>query len=64
MNIFWFIKQSIVLDFKFLEVSDWNILKKINFLILKYFLISKHFFKKFELGIFIKKTRGHMTLGV
>jgi len=49
-NIRWFVKQSIILDFKFLKVSDWSIFKKINFLILKYFLIFKHFFKKFELG--------------
>jgi hypothetical protein len=49
-NIAWFVKQSILLDFKFFKVSDWNFFKKINFLILKYFLIFKHFLKKFELG--------------
>jgi len=49
-NILWFVKQSIILDFKFLKVSDWSVFKKINFLILKYFLIFKHFFKRFKLG--------------
>lgn len=49
-KIIWFIKQSIILDFKFFKVSDWSIFKKINFLILKYFLIFKHSLKKFELS--------------
>ena len=49
-NMFWFVKQSIVLDLKFIKVSDWTFSKKMNFFILKYFLIFKHFFKKFELG--------------
>ncbi len=48
--MFWFIKQSIILDIKFLRVSRWGFLKKSNFLILKYFLIFKHLLKKFELG--------------
>jgi FkbM family methyltransferase len=43
-KIIWFVKQSIILDIKFLKVSDWDFFKKINFLILKYF------FKKFNLG--------------
>jgi FkbM family methyltransferase len=46
----WFIKNSLVLDFKFLEVSKWDFIKKIDFLIAKYCLIAKHFFKNFELG--------------
>jgi len=46
----WFIKQSIVLDLKFFRVSGWSILKKIDFLVLKYYLIIWHFFKKFNLG--------------
>lgn len=49
-KIFWFIKQSIILDVKFLKISPWRIFKKCHFLALKYFLIFKHFFKKFELG--------------
>ena len=49
-NIFWFVKQSIILDFKFFKVSDWSVLKKINFFILKYFLMFKHFLKRFELS--------------
>lgn len=49
-KMFWFIKQSIILDIKFLRVSRWGFLKKSNFLILKYFLIFKHLLKKFELG--------------
>jgi len=46
----WFVKQSLILDLKFFKVSSWNIFKKINFIILKYFLIIRHFFKKFKLG--------------
>lgn len=49
-NLIWSIKQSIIVDFKFLKVSNWSVFKKIIFLILKYFLIFKHFLKKFELG--------------
>ena len=48
--LFWLIKQSLILDIKFFKVSDWSVFKKINFLILKYFLIFKHFFKNFKLG--------------
>lgn len=49
-NIIWLINQSLVLDIKFMRVSDWSLLKKIDFVILKYLLVSKHFFKKFKLG--------------
>jgi len=49
-NKLWFIKQSLILDFKFLKTSDWNIRKKIDFIFLKYFLIFKHLLKKFKLG--------------
>ena len=49
-KLFWFIKQSILLDFKFLKASKWDFTKKIKFLILKYVLILKHFFKAFKLG--------------
>lgn len=49
-NKLWFVRQSLILDIKFFKVSDWNIIKKINFLIIKYYLILRHFFKKFKLG--------------
>lgn len=49
-NILWFVKQSLILDFKFFKVSDWSIAKKSKFLLLKYFLIFKHFFKEFKLS--------------
>ncbi len=43
-------KQSLILDFKFIKISKWNIIKKIVFIIKKYIVICKHFFFKFELG--------------
>lgn len=46
----WFIKQSLMLDCKFFKISNWSFERKIKFLILKYFLIFKHFVKKFKLG--------------
>jgi FkbM family methyltransferase len=46
----WFIKQSLLLDYKFFRVSRWSFSKKVKFLILKYFLICKHSIKKFTLG--------------
>jgi len=49
-DIFWFIKQSIILDIRLLVISEWSILKKIHFVLMKYFLIVKHAFKKFTLG--------------
>jgi len=59
-NIFWLIKNSFVLDYKFFKVSDWNFFDNFIFIIKKYFTIIKHFFKKFELGkdfVFFKNKR-------
>jgi len=49
-KIVWFIKQSLMLDYKFMETSKFNIVDKSKFLLIKYFLILKHLFKNFELG--------------
>lgn len=48
-KIIWLIKQSLILDFKFIKISNWSFIKKIKFLIVKYRLLIRHFFKKFEL---------------
>lgn len=50
MKIFWFVKQSIVLDFKFLKVSQWILDKKVVFLFKKYSILLKHFFISFTPG--------------
>lgn len=55
MKIVWFIKQSIILDYKFIKTSKWAPGKKISFLIKKYFLLFKHFMIPFTLG----KDAGH-----
>lgn len=49
-EVWWFVKNSLWLDYKFFRVSQWSILKKVDFLILKYLLISKHFVFPFTLG--------------
>jgi len=46
----WFIKQSLILDFKFIIISRWSLSKKVTFIAIKYWLIAKHFFVKFSLG--------------
>ncbi|MFA5128300.1 MAG: FkbM family methyltransferase [Patescibacteria group bacterium] len=46
----WLAEQSITLDYKFFRVSKWSIFEKIHFTIVKYFLLIKHFFVKFNLG--------------
>lgn len=46
----WFIKQSLLLDIRFLVVSRWGIMKKIEFLLKKYWLIFKHYYRRFVLG--------------
>lgn len=49
-NVLWFARTSLLLDWRFLIVSSWSIFKKINFIILKYLLIIKHFVVPFTLG--------------
>lgn len=49
-NIYWFIKQSLILDYRLLIVSRWSLSKKIQFYITKYFLLLLRPFKKFRLG--------------
>jgi len=51
-SIFWFIKASILLDIKFLCVSDWSLLQKLEFLFKKYLeiLLLISGFHKFKLG--------------
>ena len=46
----WFARQSFFLDVKFLQVSPWNPIKKIEFLLKKYWLIFKHYYRRFILG--------------
>lgn len=50
MKIIWFVKQSIILDFKFLKVSKWPLSKKIEFIFKKYIIFLKHLIKPFILG--------------
>lgn len=47
---FWFIKQSLLLDYKFFRISKWNVSRKIEFIIKKYKSLFSNGFKKFELG--------------
>lgn len=47
---YWLIKQSLLLDFKLLGSSKWSFSDYVTFLRIKYYLILKHFFKKFTLG--------------
>ncbi|MCX6732976.1 MAG: FkbM family methyltransferase [Candidatus Roizmanbacteria bacterium] len=46
----WLIKQSILLDYEFLLLSNYGLAKKGIFLVQKYFLIVKHLFITFSLG--------------
>ncbi len=46
----WFILRSLHLDIRFLQVSPWSMANKIEFLIKKYWLIFKHYYRKFILG--------------
>lgn len=50
MKIIWFVKQSIILDYKFLKVSQWSLHKKLEFLFKKYTILLKHFILPFKLG--------------
>jgi len=50
MKIIWFIKQSIILDFKFFKVSKWSFGKKLEFIFKKYIVLLKHLVKPFKLG--------------
>lgn len=49
-TLLWFVKQSFLLDIQFLKVSRWNIAKKMEFLVKKYWLIIRHYYRKFTLG--------------
>lgn len=49
-NTIWLVRKSLELDYKFFKVSGWKISKKLDFIVLKYFIIVKHLLKKFELG--------------
>lgn len=49
-EIYWLFKQSLKLDKKLLQISEWSLNLKLQFLIIKYILIVKHFFVKFRLG--------------
>lgn len=49
-TLLWFVKQSIYLDIRFLKVSRWGAGKKIEFLLKKYWLIFKHYYRRFALG--------------
>lgn len=48
--IFSLIKDSITLDFRTLKIKEWSFSKKFTFILTKYKLLIKHFFKKFKLG--------------
>lgn len=50
MKIIWFVKQSLILDFKFLQVSPWALPVKLEFLLKKYITLFKHLVVSFELG--------------
>lgn len=50
MKIIWFVKQSIILDFKFFKVSKWSFSKKLEFILKKYVVLLKHLIKPFNLG--------------
>ncbi len=49
-NIYWFITQSLILDYRLFFVSRWSIFKKIQFYFTKYFILLSRPFKKFKLG--------------
>ena len=50
MKIIWFVKQSFILDYKFLKVSQWAPSKKVDFIFKKYLTLLKHFIRPFRLG--------------
>lgn len=50
MKIFWFVGQSIILDYKFIRVSKWPFSRKIEFIFKKYIVLLKHLIKPFKLG--------------
>lgn len=49
-NIYWFIKQSLILDYRLFIISRWSLSKKIQFYLTKYSLLFMRPFKKFRLG--------------
>jgi len=49
-EMYWLFRQSFRLDIKLFQVSDWHFSFKLQFLLIKYLVIIKHFFIKFRLG--------------
>lgn len=49
-NIYWFIKQSLTLDYRLFVVSKWSLSKKMMFYLIKYSLLIMRPFKKFKIG--------------
>lgn len=51
-NVYWFVKRSILLDFKFFARNTWSATTKCEFILKKYWLIVLHLtgLKKFKLG--------------
>ena len=49
-RLIWFVKQSLILDYKFFQVSKWSFFKKVEFIFKKYQILAYHSFRKFELG--------------
>jgi FkbM family methyltransferase len=60
LSLFWLIKNSLILDFKFWKVSKWPISKKIVFLLKKYYLLFllQTGIKDFSLGTSFVKLFG------
>lgn len=54
---FWFIRRSLLLDYKFLKISRWSFIRKAEFILKKYLILIYHGFKKFKLG------KDYVTLG-
>jgi len=50
-KMYWFVKQSLFLDYRFFSTNRWSLILKIEFIFIKYYLIIKHFFVRFELGV-------------
>lgn len=49
-NLSWLATRSLILDYKFFQISDWSFFKKIEFIFKKYQILLTHSLKKFRLG--------------
>lgn len=49
-RIWWFVYHSLELDYKLIKFAKWELSKKIKFILLKYYLLIKHFFIPFHFG--------------